>query len=198
MNSYLDTGLFFDHRPLRAIVRESASEKTVLNLYCYTASFSVYAATGKAKSVTSVDLSNTYINWAKKNFALNGFSIDQKNEKDENNEEKYKFITADVLTFLKTDKETYDIIILDPPTFSNSKKTQTDLDINRDWSELVKLCCARLKNDGTLYFSTNSHRLKFDTSLLPENFSAVDISEKTIPEDFRNKKIHRCWKIAVY
>ena len=188
LTSYLDTGLFFDHRPLRAQVRQEANNKDILNLFCYTASFSVYAASAKAKSVTSVDLSNTYIQWAKENFSANGLNPE---------EEKFKFIASDVVSFLKNDKNKYDIIVLDPPTFSNSKKMQEDLDITRDWSELVKLCAVHLNKGGILYFSTNSQRLKFEENLLPPGFKATDITDSTIPEDFRNKKIHRCWKIFV-
>lgn len=186
LSSYIDTGLFFDHRPLRKIISEKSANKSILNLYCYTGSFSVYAASGNAKSVTSVDLSNTYINWAKENMEANGFIV---------NDEKYKFEVCDVVSFLKNDKNRYDIIILDPPTFSNSKKTQEDLDINRDWANLIRLCCKHLNENGVLYFSTNSHRLKFDESLLPQGFVSYDITNLSIPEDFRNKKIHRCWEI---
>lgn len=187
LSDYLDTGLFFDHRPLREYIRSIAKDKTVLNLFCYTGSFSVYAASGKARIVDSVDLSTKYLDWAKRNMELNGFS---KNEA-------YSYYACDVYTFLtlqaNKDKK-YDIIILDPPTFSNSKKTTTTLDINRDWAELVNLCIAHLTPEGTLFFSTNSRRLAFDDKLL-KNAISIDITEKTIPEDFRNQKIHRCWEI---
>ena len=186
LSNYLDTGLFFDHRPLRKVVQENAKDKSILNLFCYTASFSVYGAKGGAKKVTSVDLSNTYLTWAKKNFELNGLS---------STNEKYSFINGDVKLFLEKNKEKYDIIILDPPTFSNSKKTQNDLDINRDWPKFVELCLTSLNPDGILYFSTNSKKLRFDQNLLPQNVTVKDISEATIPEDFKNKKIHKCWEI---
>lgn len=186
LSNYLDTGLFFDHRPLRKVVQDNAKDKSILNLFCYTASFSVYGAKGGAKKVTSVDLSNTYLSWAKKNFELNGLS---------STNEKFTFINSDVKSFLQRTKEKYDIIILDPPTFSNSKKTQTDLDINRDWSVFVDLCSKLLNNDGILYFSTNSKKLRFDENLLPQGFIAKDITDATIPEDFKNKKIHKCWEI---
>ena len=186
LSNYLDTGLFFDHRPLRKIVQEQAKKKSVLNLFCYTASFSVYAAKSGAKKVTSVDLSNTYLSWAKKNFELNGLS---------SSNEKYTFINSDVKSFLEKNNEKFDIIILDPPTFSNSKKTQNDLDINRDWSKFIELCLKCLTPDGVLYFSTNSKKLKFDTTLLPPDIIVKDITNATIPEDFKNKKIHKCWEI---
>ena len=185
LSDYIDTGLFFDHRPLRKKVQQTAEKKSVLNLFCYTGAFSVYAASGKAKSVTSVDLSKKYLDWAKNNLKLNGYS----------DEAKYQFVASDVKTFLENDKNQYDIIVLDPPTFSNSKKTETTLDINRDWTELVRLCCERLSINGILYFSTNSRKIRFEEDKLPEGFCGKDITESTIPEDFRNMKIHQAWEI---
>ena len=205
LTDYLDTGLFFDHRPLRAIVRNSCSGKHVLNLFCYTGSFSVYAAEGKAKTIESVDMSNTYLEWAKQNLKLNGYE----------NPVKYTFTRADVIGFLnqknaevsnlKNIKENllppnrWDLIILDPPTFSNSKRTERSLDINKDWNELVAKCIKLLTPGGILYFSTNSKRLKFDSLLIDSDgidFSTEDITSSTIPTDYRNAKIHRCWKIT--
>ena len=197
LSDYLDTGLFFDHRPLRARVRETASGKSVLNLFCYTGSFSVYAAEGKARRVESVDLSNTYLSWARDNMALNGFS----------DEKKYVFTKSDVTTFLQkrlaekpSATNRYDIIILDPPTFSNSKSTANTLDINRDWSRLVTDCLALLAPNGTLYFSTNSKRLKFDASLIPQitanGATVTDMTAESLPEDFKGTKNRRCWKIT--
>ena len=209
LTDYLDSGLFFDHRQLRSTVRDSAGGKSVLNLFCYTASFSVYAAEGKAKRIESVDLSNTYLTWAKENLSLNGFDI--------SNESKYIFTRADVTGFLNQKNaevpgktllgkpdgtNRFDIIILDPPTFSNSKKTRTAMDINRDWSNLVNKCLSLLNPKGILYFSTNSRRLNFDSNLVTQKFpdgstiSIQDITEQTIPEDYRNTKIHRCWKLT--
>lgn len=212
LTSYLDTGLFFDHRPLRSVVRDECSNKSVLNLFCYTGSFSVYAAQGNAKMVESVDLSNTYLDWAKDNMNINGFS--EKN--------KYIFTRKDCIQFLQekavaqktilagtADSETkkvaatYDIIILDPPTFSNSKKTYNVLDINKDWPQLVKDCLNILNPGGTLYFSTNSERLKFDRAALPQatisgcTISCDDITPQTIPNDYAGSKPHRCWKFSI-
>lgn len=204
LTSYLDTGLFFDHRPLRAVVRDTASKKHVLNLFCYTGSFSVYAAQGNARRVESVDLSNTYIAWAKDNMKLNGFS--------ERN--KYEFTRADCMRFLQdkavaakggklSEDELYDLIILDPPTFSNSKATADVLDINRDWPQLVKDCLNILAPGGTLYFSTNSERIKFDISKIPSKtasgaeFTWKDITEQTIPADFAGKKPHKVWEFKL-
>ena len=204
LNSYLDTGLFFDHRPLRATVRDTCSKKRVLNLFCYTGSFSVYAAQGNASYVESVDLSNTYLTWAKDNMKLNGFS----------DKKKYEFTRADCMRFLqekavaaKTEKlapeDLYDLIILDPPTFSNSKATPDVLDINRDWPQLVKDCLNILAPGGKLYFSTNSERIKFDISKIPPKtangieFTWKDITEQTIPVDFAGKKPHKVWEFKL-
>ncbi|MBO4403867.1 MAG: class I SAM-dependent methyltransferase [Treponema sp.] len=195
LTEYLDTGLFLDHRPLRKIIRETCRGKTVLNLFCYTGSFSVYAAEGGAKRIESVDMSNTYLDWAKENFRLNGFD----------DEARYVFTRQDATGFLnqknaevanKDRTNRFDIIILDPPTFSNSKRTEHTLDINRDWSSLVAKCFSILNDGGTLYFSTNSRRLSFDQALLPEGAEVQDITAQSVPEDYRNRKIHRCWKIT--
>lgn len=204
LTSYLDTGLFFDHRPLRAVVRDTCSKKRVLNLFCYTGSFSVYAAQGNASYVESVDLSNTYLAWAKDNMKLNGFT-DRK---------RFEFTRADCMRFLqekavtaKSGKvapdELYDLIILDPPTFSNSKATPDVLDINRDWPQLVKDCLNILAPGGKLYFSTNSERIKFDISKIPPKtangteFTWKDITEETIPVDFAGKKPHKVWTFSL-
>lgn len=203
LSDYIDTGLFFDHRPLRKIVRETCAGKSVLNLFCYTASFSVYAAEGKASRIESVDLSNTYLDWAKFNIALNDFNPDDR---------RFVFTKGDVTGFLnqklaevpnKEKSNRYDLIILDPPTFSNSKATRNTLDINRDWAELVKKCINLLNPNGILYFSTNSHRLKFDENAIPNisSYSTIikvtDLTEKSLPEDFKGSKAHRLWKIEI-
>lgn len=201
LSEYLDTGLFLDHRPLRAIVRSSASGKSVLNLFSYTGSFSVYAAEGKALRVESVDLSNTYLSWAKENMELNGFS----------DKKKFFYTRQDVNGFLNQKNaeventegsNRFDLIVLDPPTFSNSKSTQNVLDINRDWAELCSKCLKLLRKDGILYFSSNSRRLSFNEEDLREknqdlSFTIEDITEQSVPEDFKGKKIHRCWKITL-
>jgi len=211
LNSYLDNGLFFDHRPLRNIVRDTCSNKAVLNLFCYTGSFSVYAASGNAKSVESVDLSNTYLDWSKENMKHNGFT----------DKSKYEFTRADCIAFLqekavaqkaviagtadaatKAKAKTYDVIILDPPTFSNSKNTFNVLDINKDWAQLVKDCLNILNPGGTLYFSTNSERLKFDRAALPQatisglTIGCDDFTAETIPNDYAGSKPHCCWKFT--
>lgn len=204
LTSYLDTGLFFDHRPLRAVVRDTCSKKRVLNLFCYTGSFSVYAAQGNARFVESVDLSNTYLIWAKENMKLNGFT----------DKKQYEFTRADCMRFLQEKavsaknntlkpEELYDLIILDPPTFSNSKATADVLDINRDWPQLVKDCLNILAPGGTLYFSTNSERIKFDQKKIPPKTAAgieyqcTEITMQTIPQDFEGKRPHKVWKFTL-
>lgn len=217
LSSYLDNGLFFDHRPLRTIIRDTSSKKRVLNLFCYTGSFSVYAAQGNASFVESVDLSNTYLDWAKQNMQNNGFS----------DKHKYVFTRSDCMVFLQQkavaqkkilaatkqntqipdeitkNAQTYDIIILDPPTFSNSKNTSNVLDINKDWPQLVKDSLNILNPNGVLYFSTNSERLKFNIEQLPQmtifgyKIECEEITAQTIPNDYTSSKPHRCWKITV-
>ncbi len=194
LSTYLDTGLFFDHRPLREKVREISGGKRVLNLFCYTGSFSVYAADGGASYVESVDLSNTYLSWAKDNMKLNNFS----------SPEKYVFTKADAIAWLEKksagiqEDNKFDIIVLDPPTFSNSKSTENILDINRDWPALVEHCVKLLNSNGTLYFSTNSTKLQFDDSKLPKNTECTEETQKSIPKDFEGTKCHRLWKIKLY
>lgn len=204
LTSYLDTGLFFDHRPLRSKVREISSKKSVLNLFCYTGSFSVYAAEGGARKVESVDLSNTYLSFAKDNMRLNGFT----------DGDKYIYTRCDCIEFLKEkavsakqgqlkEDEYYDLIILDPPTFSNSKNTYNVLDINKDWPQLVKDCLNILSPGGVLYFSTNSTKLVFDKSKLPQAtisgkvIMITDITEESIPKDFEGTKCHKGWELKI-
>lgn len=186
LHEYLDTGLFMDHRPLRQRLRSEAGGMRVLNLFCYTGSFSVCALAGGAALVHAVDLSNTYLAWAERNIRLNGVDTAL-----------YQGIRADAIEFLKDAAYStirYDRIILDPPTFSNSKKMTGFLDTNRHWPELVQLCAKLLAPDGLLYFSTNSRDLRFDAALLPE-LNSRDISASTIPEDFR-PNAHKAWEIS--
>lgn len=185
VSDYLDTGLFMDHRPTRALVRRMSQGRRVLNLFCYTGSFSVYALAGGAIEVCGVDLSNTYLAWAAGNIALN--NLDQA---------RYRGVRVDVVRFLVEAAirgERYDLIILDPPTFSNSKKMDDFMDINRHWPALVQSCLAVLDNNGDLLFSTNSRGLKFDPQTI-EAGAIVDITSASTPEDFRHKP-HRAWLI---
>jgi 23S rRNA G2069 N7-methylase RlmK/C1962 C5-methylase RlmI len=191
LSDYLDTGLFLDHRPTRALVRAESAGKRVLNLFAYTGSFSVYAAAGGAAEATSVDLSNTYLAWASRNLRLNGFS-----------EERHPLVRSDVMAFLSGAAdagERWDLIVADPPTYSNSKATERDFDVNEDWPELLRACLAVLSPGGILYFSTNSRKLRWSGEAADAVAGAGnwrDISASTLPRDFRDAKIHRCWRIA--
>jgi 23S rRNA (guanine2445-N2)-methyltransferase / 23S rRNA (guanine2069-N7)-methyltransferase len=183
LRDYLDTGLFLDHRPLRALVRELSCGKRFLNLFCYTGSVSVYAAAGGAVETTSVDLSQTYLEWAAQNLALNGFG-----------EPQHKLVWADVLGYLESHSAMYDLIFVDPPTFSNSKRAD-DFDVQRDHARLLTLCGERLFPGGTILFSNNFRRFKLDEAALAD-FAIRDISASTIPFDFeRNPRIHRAWEM---
>ena len=188
LEDYLDTGLFLDHRLTREMVRDLSKNKNVLNLFAYTGAVSIYAAAGGAQSVTTVDMSNTYLDWAKRNFNLNELSA-----------ENYKFIKADCIKWLieqKHSEEKYDLIFLDPPTFSNSKSMENAFDVQKDHVFLINSAMRLLNNDGQLLFSNNFRKFKLDKKAL-EQFHIEDISLKTIPEDFkRNPKIHHCFKIT--
>jgi len=186
LDSYIDTGLFMDHRPARAIVRSLSSGKRVLNLFCYTGSFSVYALAGGAAGVVGVDLSNTYLAWAERNIAVNKLDASR-----------YRGVRADVSAFLTgsvASGDLYDVIVLDPPTFSNSKKMAGFLDITRHWPDLVRSCLSVLAPEGVILFSSNARSLRVDPALVPGS-SILEISEKTIPEDYRGHP-HRSWLVT--
>lgn len=184
---YLDTGLFLDHRETRKMIASLSKGKRVLNLFAYTGSFSVYAAAAGATFTKSVDMSNTYTAWAKDNFILNALSL-------KHNE----IIRADCLKFLDEEIHSgtqYDMIIIDPPTISRSKKMNQLFDIQVDYIFLISKALRLLSPEGMIFFSTNSRKFVFDTSYFT-SCSIVDISHKTIPIDFHDSKIHRCWKIT--
>lgn len=184
LHDYLDTGLFLDHRPLRQIVFKAAKDKRVLNLFSYTGSISVMAALGGAKSVTSVDLSSTYQEWAKKNFAENQIPL-----KD------HTFVVQSALEYLERSTNKFDLIILDPPTFSNSKKMEEDFEVEKDQEFLIKNCLKILQPEGILYFSNNKRKFKLSPEVLDLG-KIEDITSKTIPDDYRDQKIHHCFKIT--
>jgi 23S rRNA (cytosine1962-C5)-methyltransferase len=184
LHDYLDTGLFLDHRPLRKIIYQTSENKKVLNLFSYTGSISVMAALGKARSVTSVDMSQTYQDWAKRNFEVNELPLNQHN-----------FIVDSALEYLKKASSRFDIIILDPPTFSNSKKMTEDFEVEKDQVFLIHNCMRLLDPKGVLYFSNNKRKFKIDPTLL-EKYHILDITAKTIPEDYRDLKVHQCFKIT--
>jgi 23S rRNA (guanine2445-N2)-methyltransferase / 23S rRNA (guanine2069-N7)-methyltransferase len=187
LTDYLDTGLFVDHRLVRAKLRELADGKRFLNLFAYTATASVYAAAGGARDTTSVDLSATYLEWASRNLALNGFSG-----------ARHRLMQADAVTFLETDRDRYGLIYVDPPTFSNSKRAE-DFDVQRDHVRLLKACAERLTADGVLVFSNNFRRFKLDREALNETFIIEDWSAPSIPFDFtRRADIHGCWLLRLH
>jgi 23S rRNA (cytosine1962-C5)-methyltransferase len=186
LTDYLDTGLFLDHRITRNMVREGSKDKNVLNLFCYTGSFSVYAANGGAASVSSVDLSKTYLNWAEENFAVNG--LDNKN--------KYHFVHADVKQYLDDlPNDFFDLVVMDPPTFSNSKRMKDFLDIQRDHVELLNKTLRCMKKDAVLYFSNNFRSFQLDEKKI-EASVIKDITKATTPFDFEGKLFRWCFRIV--
>jgi 23S rRNA (guanine2445-N2)-methyltransferase / 23S rRNA (guanine2069-N7)-methyltransferase len=183
LTDYLDTGLFLDHRPMRLRIQKEAAGKRFLNLFCYTATASVHAAKGGARSTTSVDLSKTYLDWARRNLSLNGFS------------DKNRLEQGDVMAWLQANREEYDLIFIDPPTFSNSKRMEGVFDVQRDHVELLDLAVARLAPGGVVYFSNNFRKFQLDANLV-ERYAVEEITAQTVDQDFaRNGKIHRAWKI---
>ena len=186
LTDYLDTGLFLDHRLTRKQIGEMAKGKDFLNLFAYTGSATVHAALGGARSTTTVDMSNTYLNWAEQNLLLNDIQGKQ-----------HKLIQADCLQWLAHCDKQFDLIFVDPPTFSNSKRMEDSWDVQRDHIKLLRQLGRLLNAEGTIIFSNNKRGFKMDfDGLIELGFSAVEISEKTLPLDFeRNKHIHNCWLI---
>jgi 23S rRNA (guanine2445-N2)-methyltransferase / 23S rRNA (guanine2069-N7)-methyltransferase len=183
LQDYLDTGLFLDHRPTRLRIAKMAKGKDFLNLFCYTATASVHAALGGAKSTTSVDMSKTYLAWAEDNFAENGIKG------------KHEFIQQDCIKWLQHAHQTFDLIFIDPPTFSNSKRMKDIFDVQDDHVELLTSASERLNENGEIIFSNNKRGFKLDIDAVKAlGFYVKDISQASIPEDFkRNSKIHQCW-----
>ncbi len=184
LHDYLDTGLFLDHRPLRQMVFKESSGKKVLNLFSYTGSISVAAALGGARQVTSVDMSATYQDWARKNFEANNVVLTD-----------HIFVTDSAMVYLEKASSRFDLIILDPPTFSNSKKMEEDFEVEKDQVFLIKHCMRLLSPTGVLYFSNNKRKFKLDPAL-GEICHIKDITPRTIPEDYRDTKAHHCFKIT--
>ena len=186
LDKYLDTGLFLDHRNTRQKIGNIAAGKRFLNLFAYTGSFSVYAATGGALFSETVDLSNTYLQWAQRNFELNGLDM-----------QAHQIVRADVFQYLQKaveDHKQFDLIVMDPPSFSNSKKMLDILDIQRDQEKLIDGAMRLLSKQGSLYFSNNLRSFTLNP-VLEQRYDVNNISRKTIPEDFRNTRIHQCWEI---
>jgi 23S rRNA (cytosine1962-C5)-methyltransferase len=181
----LDTGLFLDHRITRSLVRDAAQGANFLNLFAYTGTFSVYAAAGGAAQTTSVDLSSTYLTWAAENLRLNGFEG-----------KKHRQIQSDVMRYLGDlpPGRPFNLVVVDPPTYSNSKNLAADWDIQRDYVALLKRVLIHTAAGGVIFFSTNSRRFKLDEGNL-RGVTIHNITRQTIPEDFRNLRIHQCWRI---
>jgi len=185
LHDYLDTGLFLDHRPIRKFIFENAKGKSFLNLFCYTATASVHAALGGAESSLSIDLSNTYLDWARRNYSLNGIGG-----------QSHKLKRGDCIEYLENNGDKFDLIFLDPPTFSNSKRTDNVLDIQRDHVSLIKNAVNKLNKDGLLIFSTNKRNFKMDTEELGK-LLIKDYTHASLDKDFqRSKKIHQAWLIS--
>ncbi len=186
LHRYLDTGLFLDHRRTRAMVRDQAKDRRLLNLFAYTGSFTVYAAAGDAASSLSLDLSNTYQDWTRRNLGLNGLDLPQ-----------HRLERCDVMDWLEDSPrlgERFDLIVLDPPSFSHSKAMQTTLDVQRDHPWMINRALGLLSPEGTLYFSNNRRGFKlYEDELTPCHVE--EITKQTVPEDFRRHRPHRCWVI---
>jgi 23S rRNA (guanine2445-N2)-methyltransferase / 23S rRNA (guanine2069-N7)-methyltransferase len=183
---HLDTGLFLDHRNTRGMLGELAAGKRFLNLFAYTGTASVYAAKGGALATTTIDMSNTYLDWAKRNMALNGFRGPE-----------HQFVRVECIEWLQRGGggQRYGVIFLDPPSFSTSKRMEATLDLQRDHVELIKNAARLLEEDGVLVFSNNLRRFRMDREALAD-LEIEDISRSTLPRDFeRNPKIHNCWRI---
>ena len=186
LKDYLDTGLFMDHRETRQIVAKDCKGKSLLNLFAYTCSFSVHAAMHGATATKSVDMSNTYTQWGKENFILNDIPL-----------QFHTIVRADCLKFLEEAQhkpERFGVIVIDPPTISRSKKMDQLFDIQEDYLKLIHRSLALLEDSGVLFFSTNSRKFKFDLEAFP-GCEIREISKKTLPVDFHDPKIHRCWRI---
>jgi len=190
LSDYLDTGLFLDHRTTRSMVREEAAGKRMANLFCYTGSFSVHAAAGGAASTTSVDLSNTYLDWTRTNLSLNGF-------KDAG---LHRLVRDDARAFLehraRRGEPPFDLVVVDPPTFSRSAKSEIPWDVERDHAELLALVARNVAPGGIVYFSTNFRRFHLAAEALAADYTLREITNRTIPEDFRNERIHRAWRLV--
>lgn len=186
IHDFLDTGLFLDHRDMRLLIQKESKDKTVLNLFSYTCSVSVHAVLGGASQVTSVDLSKKYLDWGKQNFELNNI-----------NPTWHQFFAEDSLDWLKKSKQSFDLIFIDPPSFSNSKKLDNTFDVQRDHISLIENALAKLNPNGDIYFSNNLRSFKLDTEALAElGLKATNLSQQTLPFDFKRRaNIRQVWKI---
>lgn len=186
LSDYVDTGLFLDHRITRSMVRDEAQGKRFLNLFAYTGAFTVYAADGGAAETTTVDWSNSYLQWAERNMETNGYV-----------NAAHHFVRSDAPTFVRqlAPEVHFDLAVVDPPTFSNSKRTQQDWDVQTGHVPLLNDLLRHMAPGGVVYFSNNFRRFKFDPQAIEAEI-VHEISNQTVPADFRNRRIHRCWRIA--
>lgn len=189
LGRYLDTGLFIDHRNTRQMVRDQSRDRRLLNLFAYTGSFSVYAAAGGASHTVTVDLSKTYQDWGRRNLVHNGLA----------DRDRHEFIQADALQFIDDGgsrrQRRFDLIVLDPPSFSNSKRMHKTFDVQRDQLDLLRNTLRLLAPGGTLYFSNNRQGFRLDDAV-SELAEVEEISAKTIPQDCRRHRPHRCWRLT--
>jgi 23S rRNA (cytosine1962-C5)-methyltransferase len=185
LSDYLDTGLFLDHRITRTMVRDAAHDKRFLNLFGYTGTFTVFAIDGGARSTVTVDLSKTYLDWARRNLALN-----------EMLGAAHQFIESDAMSFLNDlpQQPCFDLAVVDPPTFSNSKKVENFWEVQRDHAALLHRLRLRMAPGGVVFFSTNFRRFHLDEESLA-GFTIREISRQTVPDDYRNRRVHRCWRL---
>lgn len=185
LGRYLDSGLFLDHRDTRQMIGQLAGDKTLLNLFAYTGSFTVYAAAGGARSTVTVDMSRTYQDWSRRNLVHNAL----------NDVDRHRFEQADVVGFIDrmiAQKARFDVIVLDPPSFSNSKRMHATFDVQRDHRQLLASTLTLLAPGGTLVFSNNRQGFRLDESL-NDLANITDITARTVPRDFKRHPPHRCW-----
>ncbi|MEP4545862.1 MAG: bifunctional 23S rRNA (guanine(2069)-N(7))-methyltransferase RlmK/23S rRNA (guanine(2445)-N(2))-methyltransferase RlmL [Saccharospirillum sp.] len=182
LRDYLDTGVFLDHRPTRHWIQQHSQGKRFLNLFSYTGAATAHALVGGATSTTSVDLSRTYLNWAKDNLRHNGGQVSGH----------HRFIQADCMTWIEENNETFDLIFMDPPTFSNSARMTDTLDIQRDHPGLIRAAMNSLASDGVLIFSNNFRKFKLDPEL-QARYDVKDVTQVSIPFDFKRSRPHQCW-----
>ena len=190
LSDYVDTGLFLDHRTTRGLVRAEAAGRRFLNLFCYTGSFSVHAAAGGATETTSVDLSNTYLDWTRTNLSRNGF-------KDAG---RHRTVRDEARAFLehraRRGEPPFDLVVCDPPTHSRSAKSEAPWDVERDHADLLDLVAANLAPGGVVWFSTNFRRFHLAEERVASRFTIRDVTQRTLPEDFRDARPHRCWRLV--
>ena len=192
LSDYLDTGLFLDHRVTRGLVRDEAAGKRFLNLFCYTGSFSVHAAAGGAAATTSVDLSNTYLDWTRTNLSRNGFR----------DAGRHRIVRDEARAFLehraRRGEPPFDLVVCDPPTFSRSARSEAPWDVERDHADLLELVARNLAPGGVVYFSTNFRRFHLDEPRLAAAYTVREITRRTVPEDFRDGRPHRAWRLVAH